>query len=642
MRQRPHLVAGQDAGDVQPDLAGGVTGDELVVAGDNLERDALPCEVGDRGRDAGLGGIAEQDHALEDEVPLQRVGGRQPHRASRRRERRDLVRREGPRRHRDEAEAVGGGPVDEGREPGMLRGVDRSRGVVLANASRARHDRLRRALRHDERRIVPPLDDHAEETAVEVVGELGELPVAREIDRRRRLGEDRGVEGIDESGLEVAVEVGERERRGGLHRVVTIDPGRPHQAQLALGQRAGLVRAQDGDAAKVLDRRQALDQHAVPGERPRPPGEVQRDDGRQELGREPDRERNREEERVEKRALQRDVDREDADHEQERHSRNQETERADAELEVGLRRALRQPPRDGPVAGPRPGGRDQRAAGAADDAGPEEDESVALAVAGLGGCVARGAAWPGRRDPRSAAIPRARLARRSGPGGSLEGGRRLTGQRRLVDVEMVRGEEPAVGRDDVAGRKLDDVAPDHVVDGQLLGSPAADHRGAQREACLEGGHGRLRARLLDEPEAGAHRDDRKDDPGLDRVADRDADAARCHEDEDERARELAGQDSRPGAPPLAAKRVRAVGPETLRRLRRAQTGRRVALRGGRVARRGQRGGDGAGRFHGDLSRGRGAARPGTGGARRGRTRSRSRGPRRGFGARQPRRVLRRS
>ncbi len=241
--------------------------------------------------------------------------------------------------------------------------------------------------------------------------------------------------------------------------------------------------------------------------------------------------------------------------------------------------------------------------------------------------------------------PRARRILRSSLRGSLEGGGRLAGERRLVDVEMVRGEEPAVGGDDVAGRKLDDVAPDHVADRHILGAAVADHGGAQREARLEGGHGRLRTRLLDESEPGAHGDDREDDRGLDRVADRDAHAARCDEDEDERARELAGEDPRPGAPPLATEGVRAVGPEALRGLGRAQAGRRVACRrvaGPRVALRRHRGGSGVGLCHAGLSLGRGAARPGTGGARRGRSRSRSRDPRRGSGSRPPRPAPRRS
>jgi hypothetical protein len=94
-----------------------------------------------------------------------------------------------------------------------------------------------------------------------------------------------------------------------------VDPDRADDTQLAGRERAGLVCAQDGHAAQVLDGRQALDEHAAAAQRPRSLGQVERDDRRQELGRQADRKRDREQERIEERPLQGEVDREHGDHE---------------------------------------------------------------------------------------------------------------------------------------------------------------------------------------------------------------------------------------------------------------------------------------------------------------------------------------
>lgn len=168
---------------------------------------------------------------------------------------------------------------------------------------------------------------------------------------------------------------------------------------------------------------------------------------------------------------------------------------------------------------------------------------------------------------------------------AAEGGRRLAGERRFVDVQVVRGQEPAVRRDDVPGCQGHNVAPDHIVNRHFLLAPVADHRRPQRQAGLQGGNRRLGTGLLDEAEPGAQGDDREDDPGLDLVADRDAHAARRHEDEDERAGELAGEDLQARPPALPTEGVRAVVPEPVGRLARGQAHRGAARRHGRRGRR---------------------------------------------------------
>ena len=161
---------------------------------------ATPCagELRDRLADAGLGRVAEEDHALEDEVALEPVGVREARRRPGRRTA-ELVGAEDPRADGDQPEAVGRGLVHELREPVVL-GRSIGRAVWSSRTWLARSDhRLRRALRHEERRLGAALDDHAQQPALEVVRQLGELPVGREVGRLRRPGEDRGVERVRRS-----------------------------------------------------------------------------------------------------------------------------------------------------------------------------------------------------------------------------------------------------------------------------------------------------------------------------------------------------------------------------------------------------------------------------------------------------------
>ena len=71
--------------------------------------------------------------------------------------------------------------------------------------------------------------------------------------------------------------------------------------------------------------------------------QVDADDGRQQLRRQPDGERQREEERVQDRAVQVDVDGEDGEDQHQRHLHQEVAEAADAALELGLRRPQPQP-----------------------------------------------------------------------------------------------------------------------------------------------------------------------------------------------------------------------------------------------------------------------------------------------------------
>ena len=544
VRERAQLLARQHALDRQADLTGDMKRDELVVAGDHLERHALASELGDRVADPRLGRVAEQDHALEDEVVLETARVVEAGRRPSRRHRPQLLGRQGSRSHGHQPETIGGRRVDQASQPLVLGRLDGPHGMVLPDVARPRDHGFGRPLGHEERRIGRALHDHAQEAAREVVGKLGELAVRGEVGGRRGTRENGGVEGVREGALEVAVEIRELERPGRLVRILAVDPHRAHVLQVPLGQRPRLVGGQDRDAAQVLDRGEALDEHAAGGEGVRALREVERDDRGQQLGRQAHRERDGEEQRVEDRAVERHVDDEHGDHENRRDAEDQGAEGTDAALEVVLGRALGKPVRDLAVARARPGRRDHGVTGPADDAGAEEDQAVAVVVAS------------------GIEIAGARL---------LGGRRGLAGERRLVDVQVVGVDDPAVGRHDVSRSQVHEVAPHDIVDGDLQLLAVADDSRTQREPRLQGPDCRLRTCLLDEPEDGAHDHDCEDDRGVDLVADDQAHQARADEDEDERARDLGDEDREACAPSSSADRIGTVGAEALGRLCGGQT-----------------------------------------------------------------------
>jgi len=101
----------------------------------------------------------------------------------------------------------------------------------------------------------------------------------------------------------------------------------------------------------------------------------------------------------------------------------------------------------------------------------------------------------------------------------LRCGLRLAGQDRFVAFELVRLEQPQVGRDDVADPQVDDVAGHEISDAHLHRLAVALDEGQVADLGMQGLDSPLRAVLVQEAKADAHRDDRGDDSGLDPVAD---------------------------------------------------------------------------------------------------------------------------
>jgi hypothetical protein len=192
-----------------------VAGHQVVVAGDDLEGDALVRQRRDRLADVRLGRVAEEDHALEGEVALEAGGVREVRFAAGRggRSRRVAPRLGGALRGGSLAVATLGGSF-----VGRRRGIGAS--PARQSARRAEHPEAtatsrkpsadepltslasrscsalwigravwssrtllerrrppRGALRDQQRRLAAALDDHAQHPPVEVVGQLGELLV---------------------------------------------------------------------------------------------------------------------------------------------------------------------------------------------------------------------------------------------------------------------------------------------------------------------------------------------------------------------------------------------------------------------------------------------------------------------------------
>ena len=87
----------------------------------------------------------------------------------------------------------------------------------------------------------------------------------------------------------------------------------------------------------------------------------------------------------------------------------------------------------------------------------------------------------------------------------------LAGQRRLVDLERRRGEDPPVGRDEVAGLDVDDVARDEVLHRQLDERTVAPDLRLDDHHLLEGGHAGGGLALLAEAHGGVEQRQRDED-----------------------------------------------------------------------------------------------------------------------------------
>ena len=111
-------------------------------------------------------------------------------------------------------------------------------------------------------------------------------------------------------------------------------------------------------------------------------------------------------------------------------------------------------------------------------------------------------------EPLSTLVPRKQmfersmaetLPRRSARVGLLDR-HGFAGQRRLDDEQVLRGQEPDIAGDHVAGGELHDVAGHELLERDLPGLPVAHHGGGDADHRLELGGGGVGPRFLDEPQ----------------------------------------------------------------------------------------------------------------------------------------------
>ena len=249
---------------------------------------------------------------------------------------------------------------------------------------------------------------------------------------------DRDVDRVPDGHVAGPDGLGRRQRARAQHLVHVpavggLDGG---DAEAVLGQRAGLVGRDHGRLAEGLDCRQPPDDRSAPRHRGRALGERDRDDGAETLRHDGDCDRDADEERLleslsvgEHGAREPDRQQDAGDGETAREVREPALKRGRGRLR--LARELGDPPdlhRE-------PGRDDDGACTSTGDRGSGEDERGALRERRLGG------------DRRRLLLDRHRLTR----------------QRRLVDCERARCEEPGVGRHAVARAKQEQVAGDELL-----------------------------------------------------------------------------------------------------------------------------------------------------------------------------------
>ena len=317
--ERRDVGPGHGPADLEAQIPAHLLGDDDVVAGDDLDRDPEPGQSLEGLRGVELRLVQEDQVAEEGQVVL--VG----------------------RAHRRGGGVGTGGDRHDaptGRELGGERSLRRVRDRLAG-----REDGFGCSLRdHDptEGRVV---DEHRRHAPVVVERHDREPAHVGQRDRGR-VGclPECDVEGVAADRLPVldgrfVADQSEAEHlRGGI----TGQVHGAHEADVAFGEGAGLVREQDLDVAEIFDADQPLDQDALAGQAPRPGRQARRDHRGQQLGGDAHRDRQREQQRFEQGALQDEVDDEDRGGEHSGDLDEKHGEVPEAALELGHLLALAQ------------------------------------------------------------------------------------------------------------------------------------------------------------------------------------------------------------------------------------------------------------------------------------------------------------
>ena len=366
--------------------------------------------------------------------------------------------------------------------------------------------RLRR--RHDQRRLGRIAADlHASVCRAHEPCVGSERGGAEQLAQRLRRGDRLTV--AEELALGLVAVAGDLQRL----------PGDPDAADghLVGRQRAGLVAADHRDAAERLDRRQPANEPVSPRHPLR--GERERDGHHrgQRLGHDRDRDRDAEHQHLQERLAPEQAERDDHDDDAERHAREDDADSIEALLQRRPSALDRlEHPCDRPELRPAPRGDDED--------GPP---TVAHRRAGVNH------------------VP-AVAERKRGPeqhGGALLDRHRLAGQRRLLDGEVGRDADTAIGRNPVTDCQPDEIAWDELACRNVELAPATHGGGSRRRQLAERLESPLGPVLLQKAQQRREHDDHRDDDRLRLVAEDRRQAGADEQDEDQDVLELLDQQS---------------------------------------------------------------------------------------------------
>ena len=266
----------------EPDIPAHLAADELIVAGEDFNADAMLVERRQRAGRGALGRIQECDVPSEHELPLVLFGANLLPGSS-------LV------------------ATARTRKPSLLKSsyscfspTIRSGSIADTLPSSSKCEQrmeyfFRRTLGEQHRLALGILHQHRHHAAGEVERQLIQLLVFLDQRLLVKIGaiQNRPVEQILEAGLKVADQVAVEEHLVGF---TPRDIAMTHENHAVLGERAGLVGAEDIHAAEVLNGVEALDDHVLAAHGERAFRQADRDNHRQHLGRQADGDGQREKE----------------------------------------------------------------------------------------------------------------------------------------------------------------------------------------------------------------------------------------------------------------------------------------------------------------------------------------------------------
>ena len=243
--ERFDLGAVQQPGDRNAEFGADMLRHALVVAAEDLDADTLGPKRGDGRPCARFWRIGEDDEAGKNQISL--VGHRCPR----------TVGLELAPGDAECAKSVRAEPLEDFRRADPRRLVERQKlglaGLFVPGGEL--DDVFGRAL-GDQQAAALVLDEDRNAASLKIERHLVDLGPAR---TARRAGfDDRGIERVPQSGLEMAVEPGQVEH---VLAVGARERNLSREADLGFGERPGLVRAQHIHAAEVMDRAEPFHDH---------------------------------------------------------------------------------------------------------------------------------------------------------------------------------------------------------------------------------------------------------------------------------------------------------------------------------------------------------------------------------------------